>query len=57
MVDTTGGRPVVDLLRRADPGCAMYPVMITAGRRNTPRADTTMCRNGTRHWQHPFLWY
>ena len=32
VVDATGvGRPVVDLLRRADLGCAMYPVMITGG--------------------------
>jgi hypothetical protein len=32
VVDATGvGRPVVDLLRRADPRCTLIPVTITAG--------------------------
>lgn len=35
-VDATGvGRPVVDLLRRAGPGCAIEPVTITGGERES----------------------
>ena len=35
-VDATGvGRPVVDLLRSAGPGCTMLPVMVTGGERET----------------------
>src|SRR5580700_2143966 len=36
IVDGTGvGRPVVDLLRQAKPGCPIMPAVITAGQRET----------------------
>jgi len=36
MVDATGvGRPVVDLLRNARPGCQVMPVVVTSGERET----------------------
>lgn len=36
MVDATGvGGPVVDLLKRAEVGCRMFPVMITGGDQTT----------------------
>jgi hypothetical protein len=39
VVDGTGvGRPVVDLLRQAKPGCPMMPAVITSGQRET-RSD------------------
>ena len=49
MVDATGvGRPVVDMLRRADLGCWILPVMITGGHAET-QVDGyyPMCRSGT----------
>src|ERR1700722_3007161 len=36
VVDGTGvGRPVVDLLRQAKPGCPILPAVITSGQRET----------------------
>ncbi len=45
VVDGTGvGRPVVDLLRRARPGCGILPVVVTAG-------DRERCEGG--YWRVP----
>jgi len=40
VVDATGvGRPVVDLLQRARPGCPITPVTVTGGERETSNGD------------------
>jgi hypothetical protein len=47
-VDSTGvGRPVVDLLRRAELECILMPVTITGATRRGWRAGSTMCRSAT----------
>ena len=47
-VDATGvGRPVVDLLRRAELGCRIVPATITGGETESSARGITGCRSGT----------
>jgi len=52
VVDATGvGRPVVDLLRRARPGCTILPVTITGGEKESYDAGYhRVPKAGPDHW-------
>ena len=49
VMDATGvGAAVLDLLRGADLGCGIEPVILTGGRAGAlPRRDVGRCRSGT----------